>query len=99
MSSRLIPPKAGARRTTVSTISDGSSTSRHTGKASTPANSLNSNALPSITGRAATGPILPRPNTALPSVTIATVFFLIVSSWARDGSACIAMQILATPGV
>ena len=59
--------------------------SRQIGKASTPANSLNSSALPSITGRAASGPMSPRPSTAVPSVTMATVFRLIVSSWTSAG--------------
>jgi len=43
-----------------------------TGTALTPANSLNSAALPSMTGSAASGPMLPRPSTAVPSLTIAT---------------------------
>ena len=77
----------------------GRATSRQIGKASTPANSLNSSALPSITGRAAAGPMSPRPSTAVPSVTMATVFFLIVSSWASSGSAAIALHTRATPGV
>ena len=37
-----------------------------------PANSLNSAALPSITGSAAAGPMLPSPSTAVPSLTTAT---------------------------
>ena len=37
-----------------------------------PANSLNRQALPSITGSAAAGPMLPRPSTAVPSETTAT---------------------------
>ena len=41
--------------------------------ASTPPNCLNSTALPSITGIAAAGPMSPRPSTAVPSVTTATV--------------------------
>jgi len=49
---------------------------RAIGTAFIPANSLNSTALPSITGRLASAPILPKPKTALPSVTIATVFCL-----------------------
>ena len=53
MSSRLMPPKVGATALTVATISSGSLVSRHSGKASTPPNSLNSIALPSITGIAA----------------------------------------------
>ena len=78
MSSRLMPPKVGSRRSTVSTISSGSVVFRQTGKASTPAKCLNSSALPSMTGMAASGPMSPRPSTAVPSETMATVFFLIV---------------------
>ena len=74
MSSRLIPPKLGASRTTVSMISSVSVVSRQIGTASTPPNCLNSTALPSITGIAAAGPMSPRPSTAVPSVTTATVF-------------------------
>ena len=64
-----------------------------------PANSLNSMALPSITGIAASGPMSPRPSTAVPSVTTATVFCLMVSVHAFSTSAAIAMQTRATPGV
>ena len=73
MSSRLMPPKLGASRTTVSMISSTSVVSRQIGTASTPPNCLNSTALPSITGIAAAGPMSPRPSTAVPSVTTATV--------------------------
>ena len=41
----------------------------------------------------------PRPSTAVPSLTMATVFFLMVSSWASSGSASIALHTRATPGV
>jgi len=99
MSSRLIPPKPGAISFAVRTISSGSWVSRQMGKASTPANSLKSAALPSITGIAAFGPMFPRPNTADPSVMTATVFFLMVSWWALLGSFWIAMHTRATPGV
>ena len=70
MSSRLMPPYAGAMRTTVSTISSTSVVSRQIGTQSMPPNSLNSNDLPSITGSAASGPMSPRPSTAVPSVTM-----------------------------
>ena len=53
MSSRLMPPNAGAISLTVRTISSVSVVSRQIGKASTPANSLNRQHLPSITGIAA----------------------------------------------
>ena len=74
MSSRFMPPKEDARYLTVFTISFGSLVARQMGKASTPANALNSIAFPSITGRAAPGPMSPSPRTAVPSVTTATVF-------------------------
>ena len=94
-----MPPNTGAMRTTVSMISSGVVTSRQIGKASTPAKLLNRSALPSITGRAPAGPMSPRPSTAVPSVTMATVFFLIVSSWASAGRCSIAVHTRATPGV
>ncbi len=72
MSSRLMPPKDGASRTTVSTISSGSVVASTIGTALSPANSLNRAALPSITGSAASGPMLPSPRTAVPSLTTAT---------------------------
>ncbi len=50
MSSRLIPPYAGAIARTILTISSVSWVSSTTGQASTPPNRLNSAALPSITG-------------------------------------------------
>ena len=53
MSSRLMPPNTGAIALTVATISSGSVVARQIGKASTPPNSLNSIALPSITGKRA----------------------------------------------
>ncbi len=99
MSSRLMPPNVGAISFTASTILSGSWVSRAIGKASTWANSLNSIALPSITGIAASGPMSPSPSTALPSVTTATVFFLIVNSKALARSAAISVQTRATPGV
>ena len=72
MSSRFTPPKEGASRTTVSTISSTSVQASAIGTASTPPNCLNRIALPSITGREASGPMSPRPSTAVPSVTTAT---------------------------
>ena len=69
------------------------------GQASMPANRLKRAALPSITGSAATGPMLPRPSTAEPSVTTATVLRLMVSRRASSGFSAIAMHTRATPGV
>ena len=99
MSSRLMPPYTGAISCTVRMISSVSWVSRHTGQASTPANFLNSAALPSITGSAAAGPRLPSPSTAEPSVTTATALRLMVSRRASSGCAAIAWQTRATPGV
>ena len=70
-----------------------------TGQASTPPKRLNSAALPSITGSDAAGPRLPRPSTAEPSLTTATVLRLMVSRRASAGFSAIAMQTRATPGV
>ena len=53
---------------------------RQIGQASMSANRLNSAALPSITGSAAPGPMLPSPSTAEPSVTTATELPLMVSA-------------------
>ncbi len=80
-------------------ISSGSLVSRQIGNASTPANSLKSIALPSITGIAASGPMSPSPSTALPSETTATVLRLIVYWKALSRSRAIALQTRATPGV
>jgi len=60
-SSRLMPPDPGATALIQRTISGTSRTSRHSGHASIPANLLYSAALTSSTGRAARGPMSPRP--------------------------------------
>ena len=73
ISSRLMPPKAGAMRITVSTISSVSWVSKQIGTALTSPKDLNNTAFPSITGMAAAAPMLPSPNTALPSEITATV--------------------------
>ena len=99
MSSRLIPPNAGAISSTVRTISSVSVVSRHIGNASTAANSLNRQHLPSITGIAAAGPMWPSPSTAVPSETTATVLRLIVYWNALSSSSAIARHTRATPGV
>ena len=81
-----MPPNVGAAAFTNATISSTSLVSMHSGNASTPANSLNSSALPSITGIAATGPMSPSPSTAVPSETTATVLPRIVSAQPFAGS-------------
>ena len=90
MSSRLIPPKPGAIASTAATMPSVSVVERQIGHASTPPNSLKRSAFPSITGIAASGPMLPSPSTALPSLTTATVLRLIVRFQAASGSAAIA---------
>ena len=80
MSSKFTPPKEPASRATVSTISSTSLERTHSGTAFTPPKALNSTHLPSMTGIPASGPISPRPSTAVPSVTTATVFHRPVSS-------------------
>ncbi len=99
MSSRLMPPKEGARRATVSTSSSTSRQSSAIGTASTPPNCLKRIALPSITGSDASGPMSPSPSTALPSVTTATTWDFQVYSWTSSGCSAMALHTLATPGV
>jgi hypothetical protein len=72
---------------------------RQMGNASTPPNSLNRTHLPSMTGRPASGPMLPRPSTAVPFVTTATVRPLKVYLYTSSGFALIWRQGSATPGV
>ena len=80
ISSRLTPPKDPSRRATVLTISSTSLEAMQSGMASTSPNALKRTHFPSITGIPATGPMSPRPRTAVPSVTTATVFQRRVSS-------------------
>ncbi|CAB5046621.1 unannotated protein [freshwater metagenome] len=99
MSSRLMPPNVGAMRCTKSTTSSAVRALMQIGKPLTPPNSLNKSALPSITGIAPSGPMSPRPRTAVPLLTIATVFLRIVYLCDNDGSFSIAVHTRATPGV
>jgi hypothetical protein len=52
-----------------------------------------------MTGKAASGPISPSPNTAVPSETTPTVLPFIVYLYTRDLSSAIFLQGSATPGV
>ena len=99
MSSRFTPPKLPASSCTVRTISSTSLERMHSGKASTSAKVLKRAHLPSMTGMPASGPMLPRPRTAEPSVTTATRFQRRVYSYERLGSFWISRQGTATPGV
>ena len=78
MSSKLIPPKVGAICFTVCINSSTFSVSTSISKTSISAKILNSNPLPSITGFDASGPIFPKPKTAVPLEITATKFPLAV---------------------
>ncbi len=78
MSSRFIPPKVGAIAFTASINFSGSLASTSMSKTSIPAKILNNSAFPSITGLEASGPISPRPRTAVPLEITATRFPLLV---------------------
>ena len=94
-----MPPKPGAIISTARTISSTSWEARQIGQASMSANRLNSAALPSITGSAAPGPMLPSPSTAEPSVTTATELPLMVSRGMSSGFSASASETRPTPGV
>jgi len=98
MSSRLMPPKVGSSAATMSTSLSGSRSSTSMSNTSMPPNFLNSTALPSITGLAASGPMAPRPSTAVPLVITATRLLRAVRLEASVGSAAMAMEAAATPG-
>ena len=93
-----MPPKVGSSRAIVRTSSSGSFSAISMSNTSMPANFLNRQALPSITGLPASGPMLPRPSTAVPLVMTATRLPREVSERASAGSAAIASQAAATPG-
>ena len=98
MSSRLMPPKLGSRLAMMSTSLSGSFSLTSMSNTSMPANFWNSTPLPSITGLAASGPMLPRPSTAVPLEITATRLERAVSSAACCGSSTMASQAAATPG-
>ena len=98
MSSRLMPPNVGSSATIMSTSFCGSRSLISMSKQSMPANFLNSTALPSITGLAASGPIAPRPSTAVPLVTTPIRLPRDVRFDTSAGSRTISSQAAATPG-
>ena len=75
MSSRLMPPKVGSSAATTSTRRSTFFSATSMSNTSIPANFLNRTALPSITGLEASGPMSPRPSTAVPFDTTATRFW------------------------
>ena len=78
MSSKLIPPKVGAIFLTVLTNSSTFLVSTSISKTSISANILNNKPFPSITGLEASGPISPKPKTAVPLEITATKLPLVV---------------------
>ena len=86
-------------RAVVFTIVSGSLEFIRTGIALRFANSAKMAAFPSITGNDASGPILPRPSTAVPSVTMAMRSHIPVYSYAASGVSSMTLQTDATPGV
>jgi hypothetical protein len=99
MSSRTIPPKLVVRRRQISTISSQSRVFRAMGMASTPAKVLKKTERTSSMARADSGPALPMPYTADPSLITATVFPRHVRSKDRMGVLAISRHGAATPGV
>jgi len=73
MSSRQKAPKVGDSIVTAWIISVSPATLRHIGSASIPAKVLKMTDLPSMIGKAASGPAWPSPKIAEPSVMSATV--------------------------
>ena len=84
---------------TISMILSGSLVFKRIGMPESPTNDSISMALPSMTGIAASGPISPSPNTAVPSVTMATRWLVAVYMCASFGSLAIFKHTSATPGV
>ena len=85
-------------RAMVSISASGSFSASSMSNTSMPANFLNRQPLPSITGLPASGPMLPRPSTAVPLVMTATRLLRAVRLPASSGSSAMAMQASATPG-
>ena len=99
MSSRLMAPNVGSSAAMTSTSLTGSDSSISMSNTSTPANFLKRTAFPSITGLEASGPMLPRPSTAVPLVMTATRLPRLVYLKAALGSLTISSHGAATPGV
>jgi hypothetical protein len=87
-----MPPSVGSSAAIMSTSLSGSFSASSISNTSIPANFLNRQPLPSITGLPASGPMFPSPSTAVPLLTTPTRFAREVSRAAIDGSASIALQ-------
>ncbi len=99
MSSRLMPPKVGSSAATTSTNLSTSVSFSSRSNTSMSANFLNRQALPSMTGLPARGPMAPSPSTAVPLVMTATRLPRAVYSQPFSSSAAISRHGTATPGV
>ena len=93
-----MPPNVGSSAAMMSTRRSTFFSLISMSNTSMPANFLNRTPLPSITGLAASGPMSPRPSTAVPLVTTATRLPRAVYRWAFTGSATISSHAAATPG-
>ena len=82
----------------MSTSLSGSRSASSMSNTSMPANFLNRQPLPSMTGLPASGPMSPSPSTAVPLVTTPTRLPRAVYSAAQAGSAWMSRQGYATPG-
>src|SRR5438445_12460907 len=98
MSSRLMPPSVGSSAAIMSTSLSGSFSASSMSNTSMPANFLNRQPLPSMTGLPASGPMSPSPSTAVPLVTTPTRLPRDVYSYASLGSAWMSRHGYATPG-
>ena len=74
MSSKLMPPNVGSSDFTICTNFSGSFSLISISNTSISAKILNNTPFPSITGLLASGPISPKPNTAVPLLMTATNF-------------------------
>ena len=90
MSSKFMPPKVGSSAAIISTSLSTSFSWISISKTSIFANFLNRTALPSITGLEASGPIFPRPKTAVPLVITPTKLPRAVTAAAIASSSTIA---------
>ncbi len=98
MSSRLIPPTVGSRSSQKRMTSSASLDPTSRSKTSIPAKRLKRTPFPSMTGLAASGPMSPRPRTAVPLETTATRLPRAVYLKTSSGFLWISRQGSATPG-
>ena len=98
ISSKFIPPKVGSKAFTIFTKSSTFLVSNSKSKTSISAKILNKIPLPSITGFPASGPISPKPKTAVPLLITATKLPLAVYLYTSSGFSAMRKHGSATPG-